>query len=139
MGLRPIKLHKAHVLTDQLKRFKPADTLDILFTAENSFTIEQSFNRQYNSNWSPSVKEAIIPLLLMQDWYKTNLPFMITSTEWLPYLPDLIPMDFSVWSVLEHKAAIQKAWDALDVAYLSTTVSKRLRACVLEKGGLFKI
>lgn len=241
MGLRPIKLQKTHALTDQmkatrlqrcrelLKRFKPADTLDILFTDEKLFNIEQSFNHQNDRIWSKSVKEAnksgryvsrkghpasvmvwagvtatgktplifvdqgvkvnsqnylndilvkeVLPWTqahfagrnwtfqqdsapahkakVVQDWCKTNFPSMITSAEWPPYSPDLNPMDFSVWSVLESKAcatphknldslkrALQKAWDQLDVAYLSATVGdfhKRLRACVKEKGGLFEI
>uniref|UniRef100_A0A8R1HV20 Uncharacterized protein n=1 Tax=Caenorhabditis japonica TaxID=281687 RepID=A0A8R1HV20_CAEJA len=159
MGLRPNKLKKTNALMDQmkatrlqrwrepLKRFKPVDTLDILFTDENFFTIEQSFNRQNNSIWSPSVKEANnsgryvsrkdhlasvmfwagvtstgkTPLVfvnqgvkqdyvpahkakVVQDWCKINLPFMITSTEWSPYSPDLNPLDFSVWLVFERKA-----------------------------------
>lgn len=241
LGLQPIKLQKSHALTDDskqkrlqrcrelLKRFKPVDTLDILFTDEKLFTVEQSFNHQNDRIWSKSVKDAnnngryvsrkghpasvmvwagvtatgktplvfvdqgvkvnsqnylndilkkhVLPwsqthfagrnwtfqqdsapahkAKVVQAWCKNNFPSMITSAEWPPYSPDLNPLDYSVWSVLESKAcatphknldslkrALQKAWEDLDVTYLSTTVGdfhKRLRACVKEKGGLFEI
>ncbi|XP_070141635.1 uncharacterized protein [Drosophila kikkawai] len=41
---------------------------------------------------------------LTQDWCKANFPDFITSSEWLPYSPDLNPMDYSVWSILESRA-----------------------------------
>ncbi|KAI6648699.1 MhmaT1 transposase [Oopsacas minuta] len=39
-----------------------------------------------------------------QDWLKHNIPNFIHKDEWPPYSPDLNPMDYSVWSILENKA-----------------------------------
>ena len=107
-------------------------------------------NWTFQQDSAPAHKAKVV-----QDWCKNNFPAMITSAEWPPYSPDLNPLDFSVWSVLESKAcstphktldslkrSLKKAWDELDVTYLSATVGdfhKRLRACVKEKGGLFEI
>lgn len=90
----------------------------------------------------------------VQDWCKQNLPDFIDFNQWPPSSPDLNPMDYSVWSVLESKAcskahssidslkkSLQKAWDDLDVQYLSATVDafpKRLRDCVAAQGDLFE-
>lgn len=109
-----------------------------------------------NSHWTyqqdsaPAHKAKIV-----QDWCSGHFPDLITPSEWPPYSPDLNPMDFSVWSVLEAKActtphaslsslkaALEKAWDELDVDYLRATVDafpKRLRACVKAKGGYFEL
>uniref|UniRef100_A0A8R1EBY2 Uncharacterized protein n=1 Tax=Caenorhabditis japonica TaxID=281687 RepID=A0A8R1EBY2_CAEJA len=69
--------------------------------------------------------------------------------------PDLNPMDFSVWGMLEGKiagkvfatvddlkAALEVAWASLDDGYLRRTVNsvkKRLRACVKARGSNFEI
>ena len=90
----------------------------------------------------------------VQDWCKANFPDFIDFNQWPPSSPDLNPMDFSVWSVLEAKACSQrhltidslkksllKAWDELDLAYLSATVDAfphRLHACIAAKGNLFE-
>ncbi|KAI6653150.1 Transposase [Oopsacas minuta] len=39
-----------------------------------------------------------------QDWMKHNTPNFIHKDVWPPYSPDLNPMDYSVWSILENKA-----------------------------------
>lgn len=91
---------------------------------------------------------------VVQDWCKNSFPDFITTAEWPPYSPDLNPMDFSVWSVLEAKAcstphknleslkrALLKAWDELDADYLSATVAAfrdRLKKCIDAKGGIFE-
>ena len=36
-------------------------------------------------------------------WLEENVPAFITPSEWPPYSPDLNPMDFSIWSILERK------------------------------------
>lgn len=92
---------------------------------------------------------------LVQDWLKAHTNDFISPKEWPPYSPDLNPLDYSVWSVLEAKAcarphsnvaslkrALLKAWDDIDVNYLRATVDsfpKRLRACIREKGGVFEL
>ncbi|XP_054718970.1 vacuolar protein sorting-associated protein 53 homolog [Uloborus diversus] len=40
---------------------------------------------------------------MTQDWCRTHFPDFISSAEWPPYSPDLNPMDYSVWSILEAK------------------------------------
>ena len=39
-----------------------------------------------------------------QDWCKKNCPDFISSAEWPPSSPDLNPLDYSSWSILEAKA-----------------------------------
>ncbi|KAI6651279.1 hypothetical protein LOD99_5427 [Oopsacas minuta] len=39
-----------------------------------------------------------------QTWLKHNFPGFIQKTEWPPYSPDLKPMDFAIWSILETNA-----------------------------------
>ncbi|CAJ0934242.1 unnamed protein product, partial [Mesorhabditis belari] len=78
----------------------------------------------------------------------------IAFNEWPPSSPDLNPLDFSVWSVLEAEAcqkphknleslkkSLLKAWEGLDAAYLVATVDafpKRLKSCIDAKGGRFE-
>lgn len=104
----------------------------------------------YQQDSAPAHKAKVT-----QKWCKDHLPDFVTSEEWPPYSPDLNPMDYSVWSVLESKvcasshtsmqslkAALEKAWDELDPDYLRATVDdfpKRLKACIKEKGGFFEI
>uniref|UniRef100_A0A8R1IRH2 HTH luxR-type domain-containing protein n=1 Tax=Caenorhabditis japonica TaxID=281687 RepID=A0A8R1IRH2_CAEJA len=74
---------------------------------------------------------------------------------WPASSPDLNPMDFSVWGMLEGKiagkvfatvddlkAALEVAWASIDDGYLRRTVNsvkKRLRACVKARGSNFEI
>ena len=39
-----------------------------------------------------------------QDWLRRNIPGFISKDQWPPYSPDLNPMDYSIWSILETKA-----------------------------------
>ena len=39
-----------------------------------------------------------------QYWCRTHFPDFIASSEWPPYSPDLNPIDYSVWSILEARA-----------------------------------
>jgi inhibitor of nuclear factor kappa-B kinase subunit alpha len=40
-----------------------------------------------------------------QAWLQANVPAFISSAEWPPYSPDLNPLDFSIWSILESKVS----------------------------------
>ena len=40
----------------------------------------------------------------MQSWLQANFPSFISKEEWPPYSPDLNPMDYSVWSILQTNA-----------------------------------
>ncbi len=104
--------------------------------------------------------------VLQQDWApahsaKTTLalcqqecPGFWDKGVWPPYSPDLNPLDFSVWGILEARACFKShssleslkrslcaAWDDLKVEELATIVDnfpKRLRACISVKGGKFE-
>jgi transposase len=81
-------------------------------------------------------------------------PDFITRDEWPPYSPDLNPLDYSVWSILEEKAcakphqtveslkrALRKAWNEISVDTLRGVVdnfSKRLKKCIDANGGHFE-
>jgi DNA-binding transcriptional regulator YhcF (GntR family) len=74
--------------------------------------------------------------------------------EWPPNSPDLNPLDYSVWSILEEKAcakphpnveslkrALKKAWNEITLETLIKIVDnfpKRLKACMDAKGGHFE-
>ena len=73
---------------------------------------------------------------------------------WPSNSPDLNPLDYSVWSILERKAcatrhttvdslkrALEKAWRKIMVKQLTGIVEnfpKRLKACISAKGGHFE-
>lgn len=77
-----------------------------------------------------------------------------TKDLWPSNSPDLNPMDFSVWSMLEQRAsatahtsvdtlkgALVKAWEEITLEELAACVQnfeKRLRACVRARGGHFE-
>ena len=44
---------------------------------------------------------------LTQSWLKENIPDFITKEEWPPYSPDLNPMDYAIWSILETKGMLR--------------------------------
>uniref|UniRef100_A0A914EB77 Tc1-like transposase DDE domain-containing protein n=1 Tax=Acrobeloides nanus TaxID=290746 RepID=A0A914EB77_9BILA len=89
-----------------------------------------------------------------QEFLSEECPDFITKAEWPPYSPDLNPMDYLVWSILEAKAcakphktieslkrALLKAWDEIPLETLVKIVDnfpKRLQACVEAEGGYFE-
>ena len=91
---------------------------------------------------------------MTQDWIKDNFPNFISSQEWPPYSPDLNPMDYSIWSILESKVytktyksveylkrALKKEWDKLSLETVAKVVDnfpKRLKLCIDAKGGRFE-
>ena len=91
---------------------------------------------------------------ITQDWIKDNVPDFISSQEWPPYSPDLNPLDYSIWSILESKAcakphktieslkrALKKAWDEITLETLDKIVDnfpKRLKLCIDAEGGYFE-
>jgi DNA-binding Lrp family transcriptional regulator len=86
-----------------------------------------------------------------QTWCREHFPGFISSQEWPPYSPDLNPLDYSVWSILESRAcatphknveslklSLQAAWDTIDENMLRQIVDnfpKRLKAVIKAKGG----
>jgi hypothetical protein len=88
-----------------------------------------------------------------QNWLRIHVPDFITSLEWPPYSPDINPLDFSLWAILESKACakphsnlkslrqgLQRAWSeiSMDVgrARCESFVS-RLKSCFKARGDHF--
>ena len=89
-----------------------------------------------------------------QEMLSNECPDFITRDEWPPNSPDLNPLDYSMWAILEEKAcakphttveslkrALKKAWNEITVNTLEKMVDnfpKRLKACVEANGGYFE-
>uniref|UniRef100_A0A914DZ86 Transposase n=1 Tax=Acrobeloides nanus TaxID=290746 RepID=A0A914DZ86_9BILA len=74
--------------------------------------------------------------------------------KWPPNSPDLNPMDYAIWSILQEKAcqkphpnveslkrALKKAWDEITLETLIKIVDnfpKRLKSCIDANGGWFE-
>ena len=90
----------------------------------------------------------------VQQWMRTHFPDFIPPTLWPPYSPDLNPLDYSIWSILEQKAcckqhtslqslkrALTKAWNEISLASIRSIVDnfpKRLRQCIEADGSHFE-
>ena len=88
---------------------------------------------------------------LTQSWLKENIPDFITKEEWPPYSPDLNPMDYSIWSILETKAcakahtnveslkaSLRREWAKIPQETLRAAVEafpRRLKTVIQKKGG----
>lgn len=86
-----------------------------------------------------------------QKWCKEHFSGFWDKDFWPPSSPDINPMDFSVWSILENevskvshssvpvlKKALDKAWSNLDAEVVQracASVTPHLRAVVKAKGG----
>uniref|UniRef100_A0AC35TPM9 DDE_3 domain-containing protein n=1 Tax=Rhabditophanes sp. KR3021 TaxID=114890 RepID=A0AC35TPM9_9BILA len=91
---------------------------------------------------------------LAQNYCRDNFPDFIALEEWPPYSPDLNPMDYSIWSILETKAcakphanlaslkkALKKAWHDLPMKIVKKTcmsITGRLDRCIETEGGIFE-
>lgn len=87
----------------------------------------------------------------VQQFCKTNFANFWPHDFWPPSSPDLNPLDFAVWGVLEHstnktshpnleslKAAIHKEWDALSHDFLVQSCKsfrRRVEAVIANSGG----
>lgn len=92
--------------------------------------------------------------LNVQKWCQDNFPGFISSKEWPPYSPDLNPLDYSVWSILEARAcatrhsSIESLKKKLleecekisteEVQRIVENLEKRLVLCIKAKGGYFE-
>ena len=86
-----------------------------------------------------------------QSWRRTKISDFTSKVEWPPSSPDLNPMDFSLWSILETKACAKshKSVDSLKKSLLKewsripqetmraavNAVPDRLRAVIKKMGG----
>lgn len=111
----------------------------------------------FQQDGAPSHKAFTVQEMLAEEcpeFIKVDPHWRTPTGEWPPNSPDLNPMDYSVWSILEAKAcakphstveslkrALVKAWDEISVETLAKIVDnfpKRLRACVAAEGGHFE-
>ena len=89
-----------------------------------------------------------------QQWCEDNCPGFITKDQWPPSSPDLNPMDYTMWSVLEKEAcskphkkiddlkrSLISAWQKIPDAVVRAAVRdfrRRLAAAVKAGGGHFE-
>ena len=87
----------------------------------------------------------------VQHWCKTNFKGFWEKEVWPPSSPDLNPMDFGIWSILEQKACLtshpnietlkrklKASWEQIDPEVVRATCAQvlpRLRRLVKNKGG----
>lgn len=87
---------------------------------------------------------------ITQTWCKKHLPQFWTKDFWPPSSPDLSPLDYSLWSILEARAcakshtninalklSLQKAWTEIPQETVRAAIEafpKRLRAVIAAKG-----
>jgi len=85
---------------------------------------------------------------------KVETPDFIPPNLWLPNSPDLNPVDYKIWGVLQERVyktsikdvdelrrRIDEEWDKLEQRIIDKAVGewrKRLRACVAAGGGQFE-
>ena len=88
---------------------------------------------------------------LVQEWCNKNMAGFWTKELWPPSSPDLNPMDFAIWSILESnacssyhssvtslKAKLKHCWDQISPETIRAScnqVTDRLRRVVEAKGG----
>ena len=91
---------------------------------------------------------------ISQGWCRDNLPRFWSKEKWPPCSPDLNPMDFSIWSILEAKAcskvhrsvqdlkvSLERAWSDIPQDTMRAAVEdvrRRLKAVIARKGGHFE-
>lgn len=105
-----------------------------------------------NSNWTFQQDSAPAhKAITTQQWCTSNLPDFISTSQWPPYSPDLNPLDYSIWGILEArvnakrhrsieslKTALIKEWDNLPMEMVRNSIDSwipRLNAVVQKKGG----
>ncbi|XP_014772885.1 uncharacterized protein LOC106871098 [Octopus bimaculoides] len=87
----------------------------------------------------------------IQDFCKSNFSNFLESCLWPPFSPDLNPLDYAIWGVLEHainrtshsnvdslKDTIKEEWEKLSPEYLRNTCTsfrKRVKAVIEQEGG----
>ena len=91
---------------------------------------------------------------MTQQWLQTNVPDFISTAEWPSGSPDLNPLDFKLWSVLEGMVCKRRhpSLDSLKRSLVAAVAHfpidtvraaiddwpKRLQACVRANGGHFE-
>ena len=86
-----------------------------------------------------------------QEWLKANIPDFIRKEEWPPCSPDLNPLDYSIWSILESRAcskphnsmnslkkSLCREWEKIPQEMMRAAAQgfpDRLKAVISKKGG----
>jgi inhibitor of nuclear factor kappa-B kinase subunit alpha len=89
-----------------------------------------------------------------QDWCRTQTPDFIQSSEWPPSSPDLNPLDYAIWGILEArvnavqhpspdslKKHLRAEWRKLSMSIVRNSLAswrRRLQAVVKKRGGRFE-
>ncbi|KAI6646946.1 hypothetical protein LOD99_9040 [Oopsacas minuta] len=163
-----IKLKRLSRSKGLLTRLEIENLDRFLFSDEKLFSIEQATNKQNDRILAPnssSIPEDVLnqPFVFQQDdapahtanitrkWLHENISGFLSKEEWPPSSPDLNPMDFSIWAILETKAcakshnnldslkrSLVKEWEKIPQEVLRAAVESfptRLRSVVKNKGG----
>jgi hypothetical protein len=88
---------------------------------------------------------------MTQNWIQGHIPAFISKNEWPSRSPDLNPLDFSVWAILESrvcrtphdsldslKSKLTREWDLIPQEMLRVSCEafpRRLEAVIKNKGG----
>lgn len=117
--------------------------------------VKQEGARMYpDGNWTFQQDSARAhKAKITQAWCKRNLPDFISTSEWPPSSPDLNPLDYSIWDILESrvnatrhtsldslKATLLREWSNLSMRDIRAAIDaylKRLSRVIQAKGGRF--
>ena len=76
-------------------------------------------------------------------------PAFITPDQWPPNSPDLNPVDYKIWSIVQQRvyqsrvhnvSELKHVWHDMEQSVIDSVIDEwrlRLRACVRAKGGTF--
>ena len=110
----------------------------------NSLSLDDGLTLQQDGATAHTAK-------MVQEWCKEHFKAFWPKDIWPPSSPDLNPMDFGIWSILEQKACkvshssvevlkqkLTESWDEIDFETVRATcvqVSECLRRVIRAKGG----
>ena len=142
------------IVLSAMKKLESMLEEDLIPWANDLFGEEQWCFQQ---DGAPSHKAIETQAFLREncpDFISVDTHWRRADGEWPPNSPDLNPLDYSIWSILEAKAcakphktieslkrALIKAWNEITLEQLASIIDnfpKRLKACVEAKGGHFE-
>ncbi|KAF2366495.1 hypothetical protein FHG87_002758 [Trinorchestia longiramus] len=151
LGMYPYKMMKRHELTEQHEGMRAERSLHILNKITQGtlpnlvFPDEKKFDIHLQQDSAPS-HDFNVP----QTWFQRNIPSSISKNVWPARSPDLNPLDFSIWSILEtrvlatphtslesFKAKLQRELEAIlqeQICAACDTFVNRLEAAMRNKG-----
>jgi hypothetical protein len=116
---------------------------------EHSKVIYSEQHWTFQQDSAPAHKAKIT-----QAWCRNNCPNFISSTDWPPSSPDLNPLDYSIWGILEArvnairhrsidslKASLIREWDKLSIDTVRAAIDiwpNRLKNVIKQHGGRFE-